>query len=38
MEVFLGVALAWVVAHKWWLIALSPFAVAIVVLRILSPK
>lgn len=32
--------LAWefVITYKWWFIALSPFAIAIIVLKMASPR
>lgn len=33
-----GVVMAFLIAHKWWLIALSPFAIAVIVLKAMSPR
>lgn len=33
-----GLLMGFVIAHKWWLIALCPFAIAIMVLKAMSPR
>jgi len=38
LESVLTTAFYWIVAHKWWLIALFPIAIIVIVLRALNPR
>ena len=38
MDDYLGDAMYWIVAHKWWLIAAVPIAIVLIVMRALSPR
>lgn len=36
MEAFAGDAWLWIVAHKWWLMAVSPFVAGYILVKFLN--
>lgn len=38
MDFLFNDAMPWVVAHKWWLAALTPVVIVVIVVKLLNPN